>query len=120
NTEILAIKTAFPSTPILYCAWHVLKAWERGIRQDLHAILYEKDKAVAMSLLAQFRVRWKKQENLLEYFNKNYFGEDLLANHNDDDQEDNDDDDDVLEDEDATSATSDHRHQLPDTSSATK
>jgi hypothetical protein len=56
----------------------------------------------------------------LEYFNKNYFGEDLLANHNDDDQEDNDDDDDVLEDEDATSATSDHRHQLPDTSSATK
>ncbi|KAF8925351.1 hypothetical protein BGZ47_003350, partial [Haplosporangium gracile] len=35
NTEILAIKTAFPGTPILYCAWHVLKAWEREIRDLL-------------------------------------------------------------------------------------
>jgi len=82
------------------------------VRLDLRAILYEKDKAVALRLLAQFRVRWKTQENLLEYFNKNYFGRDLLANQNDDDQEeedvsisDDDADDDVPEDEDPTSAT---------------
>jgi len=35
NTEILAIKTAFPGTPILYCAWHVLKAWERETRSRM-------------------------------------------------------------------------------------
>ncbi|KAG0349844.1 hypothetical protein BGX24_008300, partial [Mortierella sp. AD032] len=82
------------------------------VRLGLCAILYEKDKAVAMRLLAQFRVRWKNQENLLEYFNKNYFGGDLLANQNDNDQEeedvsigDDDADDDVPEDEDPTSAT---------------
>lgn len=29
NVEILAIRTAFPLTKIHYCAWHVLRAWER-------------------------------------------------------------------------------------------
>ncbi|KAF9553305.1 hypothetical protein EC968_010539, partial [Mortierella alpina] len=32
NTEILAMKTAFPGVPILYCAWHVLKVWEREVK----------------------------------------------------------------------------------------
>ncbi|KAF8923097.1 hypothetical protein BGZ47_005045, partial [Haplosporangium gracile] len=82
------------------------------VRLGLRAILYEKDKAVAMRLLAQFRVTWRNQENLLEYFNKNYFGGDLLDNQNGDDQEeedvsisDDDADDDVPEDEDPISAT---------------
>jgi hypothetical protein len=35
NTEVLAIKTAFPGTPILYCAWHIWKAWEREIRSRM-------------------------------------------------------------------------------------
>jgi hypothetical protein len=82
------------------------------VRLDLRAILYEKDKAVALGLLARFRVRWTKQKNLLEYLNKNYFGGDLLANQSDNNQEeedvsisDGDADDDVPEDENFTSAT---------------
>lgn len=35
NTEILAVKAAFPETRILYCAWHVLRAWEREIRSKM-------------------------------------------------------------------------------------
>jgi hypothetical protein len=35
STEILAIKTVFPGIPILCCAWHVLKAWERKIRSEM-------------------------------------------------------------------------------------
>ncbi|KAF9916336.1 hypothetical protein FBU30_001445 [Linnemannia zychae] len=106
NTEILAIKTAFPGTPILYCAWHVLNAWERKIRSettgleklpvkekmavrsrirgDLRSILYEKDKATAYRYIAQFRVKWKSQTILLEYLDKNYFGRDPLYAKDDD------------------------------------
>lgn len=35
NTEILAVKTAFPGVPIFYCAWHVLKAWEREVKKKV-------------------------------------------------------------------------------------
>lgn len=34
-TEILAIKTAFPGVPIFYCAWHVLKVWEREVKSRM-------------------------------------------------------------------------------------
>ncbi|KAF9538806.1 hypothetical protein EC957_006201 [Mortierella hygrophila] len=100
NTEILAIKTAFPA----YLS--------STVRLDLRAILYERDRAVAMRLIAQLRVMWKRHKKLLKYFNKNYFGRDLLVNQNDVDQEEDDvsssddsADDDVLEDEGPTSAT---------------
>ncbi|KAF9209381.1 hypothetical protein BGZ59_010145, partial [Podila verticillata] len=32
STEILAIRSVFPDVPILYCAWHVLKVWEREVK----------------------------------------------------------------------------------------
>jgi len=35
NTEILAIKSAFPTVPIHYCAWHVLKVWEREVKKRM-------------------------------------------------------------------------------------
>lgn len=35
NTEISAIKTAFPGVPIHYCAWHVLKVWERELKKRM-------------------------------------------------------------------------------------
>ncbi|KAG0236884.1 hypothetical protein BGW42_002382 [Actinomortierella wolfii] len=38
NTEILAIKRSFPGVPIFYCAWHVLKAWEREIPPRLSVL----------------------------------------------------------------------------------
>lgn len=31
NVEILAIRSAFPNARIHYCAWHVLRAWERRL-----------------------------------------------------------------------------------------
>ncbi|KAG0347734.1 hypothetical protein BG004_007072 [Podila humilis] len=123
NTESLAIKTVFPGIPILYSAWHVLKAWKREIRLrmtgvenlttkekidlkdkvrlDLRAILYEKDKTIALHLIAKFRVRYGDQEKLLTYFSNNYFGGDPLVSQS---ASSSDDDDDVPEDEDSTSA----------------
>jgi hypothetical protein len=35
NAEILAIKTTFPGVPIHYCAWHVLKVWEREVKKRM-------------------------------------------------------------------------------------
>ncbi|KAF9433018.1 hypothetical protein BGZ76_009984 [Entomortierella beljakovae] len=99
NTEILAVRTAFPGVPIYYCAWHVLKVWERGVKlnvegighyevskrreikreinADLCAILYEKEMANAFELIDNFRSKWKHQAKLVSYLNKNYFGRDM-------------------------------------------
>jgi len=35
NTEISAIRTTFPGVPIHYCAWHVLKVWEREVKKRM-------------------------------------------------------------------------------------
>ncbi|KAF9915391.1 hypothetical protein FBU30_002030, partial [Linnemannia zychae] len=95
GSEILAIKTSFPGVPIFYCAWHVLRVWERlansklsglGVhpvkkreeiraqfRSDLCKILYKKDKATAQRLIKIFYKTWSDQRELLDYLNKNYF-----------------------------------------------
>jgi len=38
NTEILAIKSVFPSVPLHYCAWHVLKVWEREVKTKMRGL----------------------------------------------------------------------------------
>ncbi|KAF8936257.1 hypothetical protein BGZ58_004395, partial [Dissophora ornata] len=100
STEILAIKSAFSDVPIFYCAWHVLKVWEREVkkrmtglgchpiarrneiraqvRSDLRKILYEKNKKIALDLIDTFRETWSDQGELLDYLNKNYFGRPML------------------------------------------
>lgn len=35
GSEILAIQTAFPGVPIFYCAWHVLRVWEREVKKRM-------------------------------------------------------------------------------------
>lgn len=35
GAEILAIQTAFPDVPIFYCAWHVLRVWEREVKSRM-------------------------------------------------------------------------------------
>jgi hypothetical protein len=35
GSEILAMKTVFPGVPILYCAWHVLRVWERQVKTKM-------------------------------------------------------------------------------------
>ncbi|KAF9926702.1 hypothetical protein FBU30_003778 [Linnemannia zychae] len=104
GSEILAIKTSFPGVPIFYCAWHVLRVWERqakskmtglGVhpvqkreqirsqfRSDLRRILYEKDKTIAQELIKTFRETWSDQKELLDYLNKNYFGSYIESWHN--------------------------------------
>jgi hypothetical protein len=53
------------------------------VRLDLRAILYEKDEAIAIGHIAQFRVKWKAQRMLMKYLNKNYFGGDPLFDEED-------------------------------------
>ncbi|KAF9117301.1 hypothetical protein BGX30_005609, partial [Mortierella sp. GBA39] len=103
STEILAIKTVFPGVPIFYCAWHVLRLWEREVksrmtglgvypvarrneirtqvRSDLRMILYERDIAKAQELVKGFRATWNSQKGLLEYLDKNYFGRAMFEAH---------------------------------------
>jgi hypothetical protein len=38
GSEILAIKTAFPGVPIFYCAWHVLRVWERKVKSMMSGL----------------------------------------------------------------------------------
>lgn len=38
NVEILAIRTAFPMARIQYCAWHVLRVWERRLTYSMLGI----------------------------------------------------------------------------------
>src|SRR5690554_3456348 len=38
NTEILAVKSTFPGVPLYYCAWHVLKAWEREVKSRMKGL----------------------------------------------------------------------------------
>ncbi|KAF9163563.1 hypothetical protein DFQ26_002412 [Actinomortierella ambigua] len=63
------------------------------MRLDLRAILYEKDISAAAELIAQFRVKWKRQKPMVAYLNKGYFGTDPLANDTDNDDDGNNDDD---------------------------
>ena len=35
NIEILAIRAAFPMVRIQYCAWHVLRVWERRLTYSM-------------------------------------------------------------------------------------
>ncbi|KAF9271569.1 hypothetical protein BGZ88_005923, partial [Linnemannia elongata] len=103
GSEILAMKTVFPGVPILYCAWHVLRVWERQVktrmtglgvhtvkeregiraqlRSDLRKILYERNKAMAQKLIKAFRETWSGQKELLEYLDKNYFGRSMFEAH---------------------------------------
>ncbi|KAG0345997.1 hypothetical protein BG004_002648 [Podila humilis] len=96
NTEILAVKSAFPGVPIFYCAWHVLKVWEREakstlrnldelsvalrndkraeVKADLRRILYTRNTDAALDLITAFREKWHAQQPLLTYLDKNYFG----------------------------------------------
>lgn len=36
--ELLAIKVAFPGVPIFYCAWNVLRVWERQVNSNLKGL----------------------------------------------------------------------------------
>ncbi|KAG0267568.1 hypothetical protein DFQ27_008613 [Actinomortierella ambigua] len=96
NVEILAIKAAFPGVPIFYCAWHVLRTWERTVpprvtgldglsadekkakkaeaRADLRGILYARDVDTATVLINAFRTKWKNYKPLLAYLDEHYFG----------------------------------------------
>jgi hypothetical protein len=38
GSEILAMKTVFPGVPILYCAWHVLRVWERQVNSKMKGL----------------------------------------------------------------------------------
>jgi hypothetical protein len=38
NVEILAIQAAFPIAKIQYCAWHVLRVWERRLTDTMLGI----------------------------------------------------------------------------------
>ncbi|KAF8923027.1 hypothetical protein BGZ47_005106, partial [Haplosporangium gracile] len=100
GTEILAMKTVFPDVPIFYCAWHVLRVWERQVkskmiglgvhpvkrreeiraqfRSDLRKILYERDMEIAQKRIRAFRETWSHQVELLDYLNKNYFGKPMF------------------------------------------
>ncbi|KAF9931854.1 eukaryotic translation initiation factor 2C, 2 [Linnemannia zychae] len=98
DSEILALKTAFPGVPIFYCAWHVLRVWEHQVQSKMsdlgvhhfqkreqireqRKILYEKDKATAQELIKTFRETWSDQKQLLDYLNMNYFGRPMYKAH---------------------------------------
>ncbi|KAG0348482.1 hypothetical protein BG004_005094 [Podila humilis] len=90
GSENLAMKNRFPQRT------HLLLMWERQIkskmtglgahpvkegeeiralfRADLRKILYERRNANAQEFIRDFRETWSDQKELLEYFNKNYFG----------------------------------------------
>lgn len=38
NVEILAMRTVFPMAKIQYCAWHVLRVWERRLTYGMLGI----------------------------------------------------------------------------------
>ncbi|KAF9119177.1 hypothetical protein BG015_006410, partial [Linnemannia schmuckeri] len=98
NVEILAIRAAFPMVKIQYCAWHVLRVWERRltytmlgidmalspeqranerdqVRHALHKILYTPDKDEALALLTTFQQENHHRAEMLQFLDKNYFKE---------------------------------------------
>ncbi|KAF9100382.1 hypothetical protein BGX27_000415, partial [Mortierella sp. AM989] len=99
STEIRSIKNTFPGVPVFYCAWHVLKAWEREIpkrlsglesfsvlrrkeiraevKAELREILYSRDIGAASALITTFRRKWGDHNDLIDYLNKNYFGPEI-------------------------------------------
>ncbi|KAF9977399.1 hypothetical protein BGZ73_006146 [Actinomortierella ambigua] len=96
--EISAIRHAFNfKTPVFYCMWHILQAWERKLtssnwmatenlsaperkeriskaQQQLSGILYATEEQEANRLVDQFRAEWQPVASMfIEYLDKNHF-----------------------------------------------
>jgi hypothetical protein len=97
HIELTAIRTIFPGCAIQYCLFHVSQAWgrqlalkvksdtgmpadNRVLRREMMAhlkvILYEKDPDVFESLIDEFKVRYAAQDVFIDYFERNWCGED--------------------------------------------
>ena len=69
SVEIHAIHQAFPFAKIHFCAWHVLRAWERSFTYDLLGIegsLTKEEKVeikdqVSNTIFSVLHVIWKRQ-----------------------------------------------------------
>ncbi|KAF9982827.1 hypothetical protein BGZ75_005695 [Mortierella antarctica] len=99
SVEILAIRSAFSPVRIHYCAWHVLRAWERKwtnallgvegsafpaddrksakarVRTELRRIMYESQLDKATALIEKFRLDHVERTDLAKHLEEGYFSE---------------------------------------------
>ncbi|KAG9327209.1 hypothetical protein KVV02_002662 [Mortierella alpina] len=92
SVEILAIRSAFSPVRIYYCAWHVLRAWERkltnallgvegtaftaddrkSVRTELRRIMYESQLDKATALIEKFRLDHVERTDLAKHLEEGY------------------------------------------------
>lgn len=61
SVEVLALRNAFPDTPIQWCVFHVIRAWWDRIRQDVNSYSVQESKVVRQQVLSAMKdIMWAR------------------------------------------------------------